>query len=373
MKKVIIAALLVATIQCAFVITSLAQLTSLPSGGNKTASVSEWIGITNVSIHYSRPGVKGREGHIWGGLVPVGYVDQGFGPSKQAPWRAGANESTTIEFSTDVKIEGQPLPAGKYGFFIAYDPNECTLIFSKNSTSWGSFFYRADEDALRVKVKPVAADKSVEWLKYEFTGQTPSSAVVALQWEKQVIPFKIDVDVVNTQLASFRKELRTDKGFTWQGWDQAAAYCAQNKANLDEALLWADTATSANFGGDKVFQAWSTKAMVLDAMGRSAESADVMKKALPFGEMGDLHQYGRALIAQKKPKEALEVFKMNYDKHPGVFTTNMGLARGYSATGDYKTALTYAQKAQPQAPNKPNKDVVDKAIITLQSGKDINN
>ena len=96
-----------------------AQLTSLPSGGNKKASVSERVGLTDITIHYDRPAVKGREGQIWGKLIPVGYTDPGFGTSKAAPWRAGANENTTFEFSTDVKIEGQPLGAGKYGFFIA--------------------------------------------------------------------------------------------------------------------------------------------------------------------------------------------------------------------------------------------------------------
>ena len=128
-------------------------------------------------------------------------------PSRAAPWRAGSNENTTIEFSTDVKIEGQPLAAGKYGFFIAYDPNECTLIFSKNSTSWGAFFYKPDEDVLRVKVKPVPADKSVEWLKYEFTDETPSSATVALQWEKLVIPFKVEVDVPGTATGIFPQRI----------------------------------------------------------------------------------------------------------------------------------------------------------------------
>src|SRR5215470_14834887 len=131
MKKLFLPALLFS-----FVLSH-AQLTVLPSGGNKKASVSERIGLTDVTIHYDRPHVNGREGKIWGQLVPVGYTDQGFGSSKAAPWRAGANENTTIEFSNDVKIEGQPLPAGKYGFFVAYDPNECTLIFSKNSSSWG--------------------------------------------------------------------------------------------------------------------------------------------------------------------------------------------------------------------------------------------
>src|SRR3954466_10819338 len=112
-------------------------LTQLPSGANKKAMVGERIGITDVVIHYDRPGVKGREGKIWGQLIPVGFIDQGFGSSKAAPWRAGANENTTIEFSNDVTIEGQPLKAGKYAFFVAFDPNESTLIFSKNNSSWG--------------------------------------------------------------------------------------------------------------------------------------------------------------------------------------------------------------------------------------------
>lgn len=372
MKKALIAGIILATSPIAFTNLAQAQLTSFPSGGNKTASVSEQIGITNVSIHYSRPGVKKREGHIWGELIPVGYVDQGFGSSKAAPWRAGANESTTIEFSTDVKIEGQPLAAGKYGFFIAYDPNESTLIFSKNSTSWGSFFYKPEEDALRVKVKPVPADKSVEWLKYEFADQKPASAKVQLEWEKLVIPFEIEVDQINTQLASFRKELRTEKGFNWQSWDQAAQYCAQNKTNLDEALLWADTATSVNFGGDKSFIAWSTKAMVLDGLGKTQEAADVMKKAYPYGNMNELYFYARNLTRLKKGQQALDVFKIDYDKYPDQFLTNAGMARGYSAIGDYKKALTYALKAQAQAPDPANKNIVNTMVQKLQGGKDIN-
>lgn len=348
-----------------------AQLTIAPSGGNKKASVSERIGITDVTIHYDRPGVKTREGQIWGNLVAVGYVDQGFGTSKAAPWRAGANENTTIEFSTDVKIEGQPLAAGRYGFFVAYDPNECTIIFSKNYSSWGSFYYDVKEDALRVKVKPVTTEKSVEWLKYEFTNETENSATIALQWEKLIIPFKMEVDYINTQLESFRHELRSDKGFTWRGWDQAAQWCLLHNTNLEQALLWSDSATSTNFGGDKSFQSWSTKAQLLDKLGRGAEAAAIMKKALPFGSMQEIHQYGRQLLVLKKTKEALEVFKLNYDKNPNQATTLIGLVRGYSGAGDYKTALQYAMKAQPLA-DQVNKASLDTMIKKLQEGKDVN-
>ncbi len=351
---------------------SFAQLTSLPSGGNRKASVSERIGITDVSIHYDRPGVKGREGKIWGQLVAAGFTDPGFGSSKSAPWRAGANENTTMEFSTDVKVEGQALPAGKYGFFVAYDSAECTLIFSKNSSSWGQFYYDAKEDALRVKVKPQLLDRNVEWLKYEFMNETDTSAIVALQWEKLSIPFKIDVDYRKTQVESFRKELRSDKGFSWNAWDQAAQWSVQNNTNLEEALMWSDSATGLTFGGDRVFQAWSTKAQILQKLGRGAEATEVMKKALPLGNVFEIHQYGRQLIGSKMYKEAFDVFKMNSDKNPNQFTTLVGLTRGYSALGDYKNALKYAKLALPMAPNQLNKTTVETMIDKLGKGKDVN-
>jgi tetratricopeptide (TPR) repeat protein len=351
---------------------STAQLTQPPNGGNKKAWVGERIGITDVTIRYDRPGVKGREGKIWGQLVHAGFVDQGFGSSKSAPWRAGANENTTIEFSTDVTVEGKPLPAGKYGFFVAYEPNESTLIFSKNFNSWGSYFYDEKEDALRVKVKPQATDKSTEWLKYEFSDETDNSATVNLYWEKLRLPFKVEVDLVKTQLASLQNELRTNKGFDWQNWDQAAQWALQNNTNLEQALRWSDSASGPIFGGANVFRPHATKAQVLQKLGKTSEAEAELKKALPLANMNELHQYGRQLVMQKKSKEALDVFKMNYDKNPNQFTTLIGLTRGYSANGDYKTAMKYAQQALPLAPNAQNKTSVETMIDKLGQGKDVN-
>lgn len=367
MKKLFLVLCIIAAIS-----TYAQQLTSIVPGGDRKAMVGEQIGLTKVMISYDRPGVKGREGKIWGQLVPAGFNDLGFGSSKAAPWRAGANENTTIEFSTDVKIEGKPLAAGKYGFFVAWDPNECTLIFSKNNGSWGSFYYKESEDALRVKVKPQAMDKSVEWLKYEFMNETANSATVALQWEKIMIPFKVEVDLVQTQLNSYRQELQTRKGFQWQPWVEAALYSVQNNTNLDEALLWADTATSPIFGGNTQFQAWSAKAQVLQKLGRDQEAADIMKKYLPLASMQEVHQYARQLLQQGKKKEALEIFKSNHDKYPDQFTTLFGLARGYSANADYENALKYAKQALAIVPNPANRNVVENAIKKLEEGKDFN-
>lgn len=351
-----------------------AQLTTAPDGGNRKATVSENIGITEVVIDYGRPAVKGREGKIWGQLVHTGFADLGFGTSKQAPWRAGANENTVIEFSTPVIVEGKSLPAGKYGLFIAYDPTASTLILSKNYTSWGSFFYDDKEDALRATIKPVPLDKSIEWLQFQFTDQTDSSATVTLAWEKLSFPIHISTDQVPLQLASFRRELRGEKSFQpgWQSWNQAANYCIVHHVNLEEALGWADQSISGAFIGNKNFATLSTKAQLLTLLHREAEADALMKEALPLGTPPQIHAYARQLLQQQKYKEAFEAFKLNYDKTPNTFTTNVGMMRGYSGLSNYKKAAEYAQKALPQAPDKVNKDNVERMIKLLQEGKGIN-
>ncbi len=353
-------------------IYSHAQLTTVPNGGNKKAMVGERIGITDVTIHYDRPGVKGREGQIWGKLVPYGFTDLGFGTSKAAPWRAGANENTTIEFSTGVKVEGKDLAAGKYAFFIATGPDECTLIFSKNNSSWGSFFYKEEEDALRVKVKPVVTSESVEWLKYEFSNETNNSAMINLLWEKWKISFKVEVDEHKTQMESLKRELRSNLGFDWKALHQAARYSLDNNVELEQGLQWANDAISTPFFGEANFQTLSTKAQLLAKLGRNTDADSLMKKALPMGNMNQIHNYARGLLAQKKSKEAFEVFKLNSEKNPNTFTTNMGMMRGYSAMGDYKQALEFAKKAMLQAPDPGNRVIVERSIKTLTENKDVN-
>lgn len=355
-------------------LTSLAQgLTVPPNGGNKKAVVGEKIGMTDVTIHYDRPGVKGREGKIYGtGIVHYGFSDLGFGTSKAAPWRAGANENTTIEFSTDVKVEGNNLPAGKYALFMAMGADEVTVIFSKNSTSWGSFFYDPKDDALRVKVKPVALPQSVEWLKYDFENETENAAVIALSWEKVKVPFKVEVDYVKTQIESFRRELKTDKGFDADAWAQAAEFCADNNTNLEEALQWSDYSINGAFVGKKSFRTLKTRAEILAKLGRQADADAAMKEALPLGEIMDLHTYARSLLAKGKKDEAFKIFKMNYDKHPGDNTTSIGLIRGYSALGDYKNALKIARQLLAANPDAQTKNNVETMVKKLEEGKDVN-
>ena len=221
-------------------------------------------------------------------------------------------------------------------------------------------------------MKPVKTNNNVEWLQYEFSNQTENAATIALKWEKLMIPFKVETNYIQDQLASFRNELRTQRGFFWLAWDQAAQWALQHNVNLDQALQWADSASGPSFGGGMLFGPKSTKAQILTKLGRTVEADALMKQALPLASMQEIHQYGRSLLTLKKSKEALEVFKMNYDKNPGQFTTLMGLTRGYSANADYKNALKYAEMARPLAPNDANKKFLSDAIDKLKKGQDIN-
>jgi tetratricopeptide (TPR) repeat protein len=346
---------------------------AVPNGYTKKALISEQVGLTQVSITYHRPAVIGREGKIWGGVVPKGFIDQGFGNRKLTPWRAGANENTIIEFDNDVKVEGQTLPKGKYGFFIAYDSLESIIIFSKRSDAWGSFYYNEDEDVLRVKVRPQPIEKSVENLKYEFSNQTLNSAVITLLWEKLSIPFKVEVDYLKQQFDAFVTESQNPRGLTSQGLNIAASWCLQNNYQLEKGLEWATLATSPNFPGDPTsFTAFSTKAGILDKLGKVDEASVVIKGSLPFGAVGQLQQLGRQLLTANKPKTALEVFQFNYNKNPNQFITLTGMARGLSANGEYVKALKFADKALTLAPNDSNKQAVMAMIEKLRAGKDIN-
>ena len=154
------------------------------------ASVSQTIGVaTNISITYSRPGVKGRK--IWGDLVPYGMAEGNkYSNNKPYPWRGGANENTTIEFSKDVTVDGNKIPAGKYGMHFIPGEKEWVIIFSKTNDAWGSFTYDEKNDQLRIKVKPEEAPFK-EWLEYGFDNLAGTSCTAFLHWEKLRVPFTI--------------------------------------------------------------------------------------------------------------------------------------------------------------------------------------
>lgn len=373
MKKMYIArsGLFMVGMICLLRTTTVAQL-QLPDGGvNLKSWAGRTVGLTDIGIHWNAPGVKGREGKIWG--TPVAYYGfsvLGFGSNVASPWRAGADENTTISFSTPVTINGKALPAGKYGFFIALYADSCTLIFNKNTAGWGSYFYKSELDVLRVgtrqqKDQPVSKER----LDFTFDKQTAKSVEIALEWEKWRIPFTVEVDVIATGLASIRSQMSGAMGFDPPSLETAAAWCLQNNVNYEEALGWINSAVDPNMGGVNSFRALSTKAGLLNKLNKKEEADKIMQTAMENGSANEIHAYGRQLLAEKRVKEAVAVFEKNYKKFNGVWPTSAGLMRGYSAAGDLTKALEYAQKALPQAPNDQSKAVIEQAIATLKAGK----
>ncbi|MBS1951343.1 MAG: hypothetical protein OJF59_003198 [Cytophagales bacterium] len=368
MKKIITTL----TVIACCIMSSRAQLAQPPSGNNQKAKVIQNIGPVEVSITYSSPRVhtaqgKDRTGHIWGELVHYGFIDQQFGFSKAAPWRAGANENTTISFSHDVKVEGKDLKAGTYGLFLATAKDgPWTWVFSTNSTSWGSYFYNSAEDALRVEVMPASAPFT-EYLTYGFDDRLPASAVAYLQWENKRIPLKIEVPGVNDLYVSMmRNQLRSFTGFDYRNFSEAAIFCVQNKINLDEALLWADRAMDQSIGGREEFITLQAKSMVLAAQNKQADADAVMMRAIkqPDATVEAIHQYGRTLLNAGQKEKAMEVFKFNKEKNPSdKFTPNVGLARCYTAFGDKKNAIKYWEEAIKNIPEN------QKANLKLYEGE----
>jgi len=334
-----------------------------PNGDNERAEISQWIGLVKVTIDYHSPNVHGgggadRTGHIWGELVGYGFFDEGFGPSHATPWRVGANESTTLSLSHDVKVEGKDLKAGTYALFLDVEKNgPWTWIFSRNAQGWGSYQYDPKFDALRVQVTPTDAPYT-EFMTFGFDERRPSSVVAYLQWEKKRVPFKIEVpNVVQLYVDQIREDLRTWPGFNYQNWQNAAQFCADNKINLEEALVWADRAIREPFRGATLgaenFSTLQTKASVLQAMNRESEADTVMDKALgmPDASLILVYSYGVRLLRTSRNDRALKIFELNQQRHPEEkFWNYFGMARAYAALNDKPNAIKNWELALANVP-----------------------
>lgn len=351
--------------------SAFAQALRIPQGTNLTCSAGRKVGVTAIEINWNAPGVKGREGKIWGtDVAPFGYTVLGYGSDVESPWRAGADECTTISFSTDVTINGKPLAAGKYALFMLLSPDSTTVIFNKNTHAWGAYFYDKSQDVLHVATRQKKHLPNLqERLEYNFSNQTENSVEVSLDWERWSIPFTVAVDLKGTTLAHIRREMTSELGFDPPSLEFAAQWCLNNNVNLEEALHWINTATLPTLGGTKTFRALSTKAGILEKTGKKAEADRIMAEATEAATVIELHQYGRQLLNQKKTDEAMAIFEKNHQKHHGEWPSNVGMMRGYSAKGDLKKALEFAKKALPQAPDDLNKKTLEAAIKTLESGK----
>ena len=321
--------------------TSFAQLNT-PRGSQK-AAVKQTVGITKIYITYSRPSVKGRE--IWGKLVPYGMNNLGFGTAKESPWRAGADENTTITFSHDVAVEGKPIKAGKYGLhMVIHENGNADIIFSTNNSAWGSYFYNPDEDALKVTVKTKEAAHK-ELLTYEFVDVQPNSTTAALIWEKKEIPFKIEVAVSDIVLADMRKKMQGQDGFTRANWEQAANYALNNGGDLNEAMQWVNNAISGQFYSQKTFNNQFIKSQILAKQGKIDESLKLQESLAPQANAAQLNAIGYQFLTNNKLDKAINFFKLNVKKNPKNADVYDSLAEGYKTKGDKRNAIKNYKKA----------------------------
>jgi hypothetical protein len=298
---------------------------------SQRATVSQRVALTDITIVYHRPLVGGRK--IWGGVAPYGQV-----------WRAGANENTTIEVSDPVTVEGQLLAKGIYGLHMIPSTDTWTVIFSKNATSWGSFSYAQTEDALRVTVKPQPGEMH-EALTYDFDDVKPDSTVVTLRWEKLAVPFAIKADPAAT-LSNVRNQLRNSAQYAWEGWDDAATWCADSKTNLEEGLKWSDRSIQM----EERFENLMTKAKILRELERTTEAAAARERAMELGNAQQVYFYGRQLQNEKKKAEAIAVYRGVAKRFPDHWIGHLAKARVAVADGDFAAALKEATAAQSGAP-----------------------
>jgi hypothetical protein len=327
-------------------------ITSTPRASQRAVAI-ERLALTDITIIYHRPLVAGRK--VWDGIVPYGQV-----------WRAGANENTTIEFSDPVTVEDHPLAKGIYGLHTIPGPDSWTIIFSKNSTSWGSFTYKEDEDALRVTVKPRPGEFR-EALAYDFDDVKPDSALVTLRWEKVAVPFRVAV-AKEVTLQNIRNQLRNLAQYNWQGWEEAASYCLQEKINLEEALKWSNN----SIGLEERFDNLMTKAGVLAALNRADEATAARGRALEIGNANQVYFYGRQLQTQKQKAEAISIYRAVAKRFPQHWLGHMAQARVYAADGDFTKAIQEVKAAQQAGAPEQQRPNMETLIKRLENREDIN-
>lgn len=312
---------------------ALATLPALAQNPMKTpresqaASVSQTIGVTEISVSYSRPGVKKRK--VFGDLVPYGEV-----------WRAGANENTVLTASTPITVEGKPLAAGRYGVHMIPTAGDVTVAFSSQSAAWGSFGYDPKEDVLRVVVKPVEG-AFTERLSYTFDDPVADGVTLALNWDRTKVPVKIGVDVKATALADLRQQLRGLPQFGWQGWQQAAGWAVANDVITDETAKWADKAVEANRNGATL----RTKARLLEKKGDAAAAAATRAEAVKIANEAELNNLGYDELGAKRTDEAIRLFKMNTERYPKSWNVWDSLGEAQLAKGDKTNAKANYEKA----------------------------
>lgn len=332
------------------------------------AQFSQTFGITKISIDYGAPKVKvgnnDRTGKIWGQQIPYGLQKITFAGQGEIPWRAGADENTTIEFSTDVKIEGKPLAAGKYGFhIILHEDNTATLIFSNNTSSWGSFWYKEEEDALRVKVT-LEDTEFHNVLNYRAIELDGVYTKLALSWESKRVPFSVTANTLEIVENSLKDELRGQGGFGWQGRLQGAQYLARFNHNLPLVEKWVDESIAIN----RNFQNLQLKSTLLFQQQRMEEVMPLLDELGTLANLNQLNQLGYTLMQNNMLEKAIAMFELNVEKNPQDANVYNSLGEALVARGekkDKKRAINLFKKSNTLNPAQFVRDSNDQHLEDL--------
>ena len=324
------------------------------------ASISQTVGITRIEVDYGRPAVRGRK--IWGGVIPFHSKEPDV---RQFPWRAGANENTTISFNTAVSINGTEVAAGTYGLHMyVYEDGEVNVMLSSNYASWGSFYFDKEEVVANISASR-ATHEFEERLSFDFNDLEAESVVLSLNWENEHIPLTIEIDVKGTTLRHLRQEMQSLHMINAIGPLEAATWCLYNDTNLVEALQWVNYSISF----DRMFSNLKVKSQILYVLDRDEEAEEAMKEAMPLGSASDLYRYCMELIDEKKSAEAMKVAKHSLKQSSDDWTANYGMARVYAAEGDSKKAMTYLKKAEQYCERERSKAFLKSQIEKLERGE----
>jgi hypothetical protein len=315
-----------------FVFPNFAQQNLTQPRASQQASISQRVGLTDIAINYHRPGVNGRE--IWGKLVPYEQV-----------WRAGANENTTISFSTRVNINGVDVPAGIYGLHMIPTEKNWTVILSKDNAAWGSFFYDESHDQMRFTTTPSATDFQ-EWLSFTFDDVSPNSTTIALRWENLSIAFTIDIDVNQLVAENMQEQLTGLAGFGWQGWNQIANYYLINNIDMDQSLAYVDRSIGINQNVTNSF----TKAIILEESCKTVEAAKLKEEAFVNASENNINTLGYQYLFAGRIDDAMVIFKKNVELFPDSWNVYDSLGECYAVAKDNENAIKYYTKALEKAP-----------------------
>jgi tetratricopeptide (TPR) repeat protein len=342
------------TVLCLFALSASAQAPIPLPEASPAATVGQTIGVTDVSITYHRPAVNKRK--IWGGLVQYDSL-----------WRAGANENTTIAFSTPVKVEGKALPAGTYAFYAIPSASQWTLIFSKFTGDWGGYNYDAAEDVLRVNVTPQPASEPQERLQYTFDDVTNSSGIVSLRWEKLRVPMKVEVDLSATVRESIASALRGGKHWDANAWAAAARWELRN-GDPDTALKYADHALSLSVNTTTL----RTKAAIVEKKGDAKAAAELRDRSKSIAtEAETIVLAYTPLIGAKKYDEAAAWLNNYASSHPNSgeqWRIYNGLGDVYAAKGDTAKARQFYDQAMSSARDNAERTEVWDSINAMGAG-----